>query len=239
MKHEVDEGTLDASQVITELSDIDLVDFFKRFPHCKSLVIQNWSTMTNNVMRCIAMTLGEQLIELDFSNSEVTGDLFEIMLSRIRQLKILRINNCVNIDGICMKRIVQICSNSITEVYCSKCPLFRIEPFHWMGGCIGLNPPKFSKLRVLDMSHTPAEDRGMFGLAEGCKSIRFLNMEGCLELTDAGICALVKANKLLRVVNLAGCVAISDKVPKCVASVCKSIISLNLNRCVKIGDKGG
>jgi len=236
--HEVDEGTLDASKLLNELSDIDLVDFFTRFPNCKSLVLQDWKDITNNVMRAIAMTIGEHLIELDFSNSMISGTLFEIILSRIRQLKILRINNCPNIDGLCVKLIVQICAKSITEVYCSNCPLFRIEPFHWMGGCIGLNAPKFSKLRVLDMSFCPAEDRGVIGLAEGCKSIRFLNLESCTSLTDVGITTLIKANKLLKVINLTGCLDITDKVPKCVATVCKGIISLNLNRCIKIGDKG-
>jgi hypothetical protein len=238
LTHEVDEGALDASSVLTELSDIDLVDFFSRFPNCKSLVLQDWTDVANNVMRCIAMTMGEQLIELDFSNSKVTGTLFEIILSRIRQLKILRINNCPNIDGICVKLVVQICAKSITELYCSHCPHFRIEPFHWMGGCIGLNAPKFSKLRVLDMSFCPAEDRGVIGLAEGCKSIRFLNLEACLSLTDVGITTLIKANKLLRVINLTGCIGITDKVPICIANVCKNIISLNLNRCIKIADKG-
>lgn len=236
--HEVDEGTLDATKVLDDLSDTDLVDFFSRFPNCKSLVLQDWKDITNNVMRCIAMTMGEQLIELDFSNSLVTNTLFEIILSRIRQLKILRINKCVNIDGVCFKAIVQICAKTITELYCSDCPLFRIEQFHWMGGCIGINAPKFSKLRVLDISFCPAEDRGIIGLAEGCKSIRFLNMESCTSLTDVGIITLIKANKLLRVINLTGCVDITDKVPKCIASVCKGIISLNLNRCIKIADKG-
>ena len=238
LQHEVDEGTLDATSVLTALSDIDLVDFFTRFPNCKSLVLQSWESITNNVMRAVAMTLGEHLIELDLSYSKISGDLFEILLSRIRQLKILRINNCPNIDGICMKLIVQICAKSITEVYCSNCPLFRIEPFHWMGGCIGLHAPKFSKLRVLDISFCPVEDRGVIGLAEGCKSIKFLNLESCTALTDVGIITLIKANKSLKVINLTGCIDISDKVPKCISSVCKSIISLNLNRCIKIGDKG-
>lgn len=236
--HEVDEGTLDASKVLTELSDVDLVDFFSRFPNCKSLVLQDWDDLTNNVMRCLAMTMGENLIELDFSNSKITGTLFEIILSRLRQLKILRINNCSNIDGVCFKSIVQICAKSVTELYCSKCELFRIEQFHWMGGCIGVNAPKMSKLRVLDISFCPAEDRGLIGLAEGCKSIRFLNMESCTSLTDVGIMALIKANKQLKVINLAGCIDITDKVPKCIAGACKGITSLNFNRCIKIADKG-
>ena len=92
LQHEVDEGTLDATSVLTALSDIDLVDFFTRFPNCKSLVLQSWESITNNVMRAVAMTLGEHLIELDLSYSKISGDLFEILLSRIRQLKILRIN---------------------------------------------------------------------------------------------------------------------------------------------------
>ena len=82
LAHEVDEGTLDASQVLQDLTDIDLVDFFGRFPNCKSLVLQNWTSITNNVMRCIAMTMGENLVELDFSNSMIAGTLFEIILSR-------------------------------------------------------------------------------------------------------------------------------------------------------------
>lgn len=238
LEHQVEEGTLDATEVLTTMNDIDLVDFFKRFPNCKSLVMQNWSDITSNVLRAIAMTMGEHLIELDLSNSKVHKEHLEILFSRIRQLKILRINNCPNIDGVSMKLIVQICAKSLTEVYCNNCHFFRIEPFHWMGGCIGLHAPKLSKLRVLDISSCPAEDRGLFGLAEGCKHIRFLNLEACTSLSDAGIIAIIKANKSLRVINLAGCVDITDKTPQCIASVCSNISSLNLNRCNKISDKG-
>lgn len=194
--------------------------------------------MSNHVLRGITIAMGETLTALDLSGSDVSVSHFEILFGRVCTLKILKISQCNLVDGACMKLISQTSHRTLTELYADRCGLFRIEPLLWMSGCVGINSSKLSRLRVLDLSYTPLEDRGLEGVASGCKLLRFLNLEGCEAVTDIGVVAIFSANRKLRVVNVCACYNLTSASMLSLAAHCPEMISLNASRCAKITDQG-
>lgn len=258
-------GPLDATEILNHLSPDDLCDFFSRYNKCESLCIRDWKFLPPSVLRCISVTMGETLQYLDVSNSAISTKDFEIILAFSKQLKgvrdcadilifiskttapdrsyclqfsQIRISGCPNIDGLSMALLSKISHDTMTELYADKCPTMRVEPLLWVAGSVGFTTYKLSKLKIVDLGECPVEDKGLIGLAAGCKNIRFLNLYRCLQMTDVGLCAVLASNPKLRVLNVASCPVLSNKVIMALAANCKKLVSLNIAGCVKISDKG-
>jgi hypothetical protein len=231
---------LNGTEILLQFNENDQCEFFANYPKCEILILQNWKFISENVLRSIAMTMGDTLTELDVSSSSITKTHFEILFSCISQLKILRLSFCSLVDGQCLKLITQTSHRTLTELYVDHCSQFAtIEPLLWMSGAVGINSSKLSHLRTLDLSYCPLPDgQGLeaMGRGGGLKSIRFLNLEGCEFITDSGLISLVTSNIKLRVLNLSGCFQITSKAIIALALSCPQLVSLNLSRCSKISD---
>lgn len=231
-------GPLDASSTLHDLTEDEQCMFFTAFPKCKSLLLNNWSSISAKTLRCISMTLGEELIEIDLSNSLVNSSHLEILLIQSEKIKVLKFSNCPNFDGPCVSIIAKLTASTATELYLNNCPHMKEDPLLRIGGCIGLNAPKFSKLNVLDLSGSPITNKGLAGVSKGCRKLQFLNLKDCNQLTDKGLVPFIKANKNLKTISLAGCLQITNVSIAAIASHCLSLVSLNIAQCSQVNDIG-
>lgn len=231
-------GTLDATEVIRELGENEQCDFFSRYPKCTSLIITHWNELSYRVLRCISITFGENLLELDLSNSTVNDTLIQVILVRSTKLKILRLNECSNINTQTMAVIVKLVSQSLAELHLSNCPNVTTEAMQWIGGCVGFQAQSLGKLKMLDLGSTPAKDNGIIAISQGCKRLSFLNLDSCSELTDNAVVSIVKASKRMQVLNLSGCSKITNKSMAAIGKNCPELVSLNVSRCPLISDPG-
>ena len=102
---------------------------------------------------------------------------------------------------------------------------------------VGIGGQKLSNLQTIDFATCPVIDRGLIAIATGCKKLRFLNLDECVDVTDNGVVPVVLSNKKLRVLNLSGCSKLTNKTTNALRG-CTNLVSLNLARCTKINDKG-
>jgi hypothetical protein len=89
--HATIRGPLDASDVIRDLCFDDQVDFFSRYTNCESLALRDWEDMSVAVLRCVAVTMGSTLTELDVSNSGISARHLEILLPHLNKLETVSI----------------------------------------------------------------------------------------------------------------------------------------------------
>jgi hypothetical protein len=231
---------LNASDILNQLpNENDQCEFFANYSQCQILILQSWKSISGNVLRSIAMTMGESLVELDLSSSLINKEHFEILFTSLSSLKILKLSFCPFVNGQCLQLITAVSYRTLIELYVDHCPQFStIEPLLWISGVVGINSPKLSKLRTLDLSHCPLPDgQGLEAIGRGgLHAIQFLNLEGCESITDHGLISVVSSNHKLRVLNIAGCFLITSKSILALAQSCPQIVSLNLSRCSKISD---
>jgi hypothetical protein len=236
--HPVVSGPLDASDIINQLSEEDLLDFFARYTKLRVLYLRNWNHISSNLLRCISVTFGENLVELDFSNSNIRPPQLEIVFVRSVNLTTLKLNNCESLDTPCTQVIVQLLNRSLKEFYASNCSHYHTEPLLWIGGTVAVGCNKLKMLQTLDLSLCPLTDRGLLAVAEGCHRLTFLNLYNCVELSDASVTVAVSKNPRIRLLNLSGCVKITSKSGVAIGHSCPELMSLNLSRCALVGDKG-
>ncbi len=234
--HIVVSGPLNATDVLESLTEQEQCDFFSSFDKCTCLTLQRWTHLSGRVMRCIAITMSESLTDLDLSYSSVDVSHLEILVAHVKNLQVLRLAACPRLDGSCIQAIAKLASHILLELYVNECQLFRIEPLLCIGGCVGVGAHSLGRLRALNLSGCPAHDKGLVGLASGCKQIRFLNLENCIEITDISVCALATSNSQLQLINLSSCSLVSNKSVIALAKHCPNLISINLSKCSSITD---
>jgi hypothetical protein len=232
-------GPLDGGVVLRVLSEDDQCHFFSKYPKLEVLKINDWKNISNKTLRCISMTFGENLIDIDFSGSNVILPNLELIMSRMHKLQILKFNDCPQIDGLAMQLIAKLCDKTLTELYLRNTPKIKVEAYMLIAGQSGVNPKKLGKLRAIDVSENEhLNDKCLQGLAAGCKHLRYINLQNGIKLTDAGTSSLLKSSKLLQLINFSGVVNITNKSLLTLASSCPNVVSLNLNRCKEITDVG-
>jgi len=237
MSHPVVSGPLDGTEALEKLTEDEQCTFFAQYPHCKSLTLQRWSHISEKVLRCISITMGEQLEELDLSFSHVRAPQLDILIARASKLRVVKLNQCPCVDGAAISVFARQGQKTIKELYVDKCPLFSTEPLMYLSGSIGFNPPKLYKLQALDMGECPLENSVLFNVANCCKLLRFLNLFNCVTLEDSGVCALVKENPKLQLINLALITNLTNKTVLAIANSCPDLQSLNISKCVNVSNK--
>lgn len=231
-------GPLDASDILDTLSEEDMMDFFSRYPSLKSLVLQNWVIISNNVLRCISVTFGENLIEVDLSNANFKPPNLEVLFVRSTNLATLKMNNCSALDTPCTQVIVNLLHKTLTDLYVCGCSHYHTEPLMWIGGVVASGTNCLRKLKTLDLGECPVTDRGLSAIAQGCKRLSFLNLYNCIEISDVSVVEIVANNPKLKLLNLSGCVKITSKSVCAIGRNCPELTSLNLSRCLLVTDKG-
>ena len=101
-------GPLDASRAIKELTEEEQCEFFSHYPKCKSLIMRRWEKISDNVLRCISFTMGDSLEEIDLSFSHVRSVHLEVLMPRIRQLRVVKVTGCPNVNGTCMNVLARL-----------------------------------------------------------------------------------------------------------------------------------
>ena len=158
---------LDGGKELLNLSIEDQCKFFSSYPNCKKLIIRGWNTpISDSTLRCISIVMGESLLELDLSYSAVGASTLEIMLSHVQHLRILRCSHCPNLDSISMGLLAKHAGTTLKELYVDNCIQFRLEPLLALSGSVGFNAGCLKKLRTLDLSECPADDRGLISIAK-------------------------------------------------------------------------
>ena len=231
-------GPLDATDVLEALSDEDQLDFFSRYPSVRSLYLRNWNSISSSILRCISVTFGENLVELDLSNANFKPSNLEILFVRTTNLATLKLNNCDALDTPCTQVIVNLLNKSLIDLYVSNCSHYHTEPLMWIGGVVGLGSTCLRKLRTLDLGSCPVTDKGLTAVSQGIKRLTFLNLYNCVELSDESVVAIVTANPKLRLLNTSGCVKLTSKTAVAVGRHCPELTSINLSRCPLVTDKG-
>jgi len=127
---------LDGSEVVKSMSEEEQCNFFLRHSECVILHVKEWQILTDKVLRCISLSMCENLLELDLSRSSVSVSHFEILLPRMKKLRVLRLSNCPKVDGHCMDLLTRICYSSLHEIYVNNCVQFRAEPLLWIAGTV-------------------------------------------------------------------------------------------------------
>jgi hypothetical protein len=229
-------GPINGTSIIASLNEEEQTDFFSRFPFCEVLNLTNWSYLSEVTCRCISITCGIALRELDFSNSAVCVNHLEIILVRTTNLKILRLNNCERINSLSIPIIVRLLSKSLLELYTNSCPGMKTECFSQIAGSINKSA-NLKKLRAFDLGDCPLNDRSVITLAEACHQLKFLNLRNGYELTDSSIICVAHNCSKMAILNLSGCGLLTTKSLCCIAAGCTSLVSLNIAKCTKVGDK--
>jgi hypothetical protein len=129
---------VDGSAVLTDLNVDDQCAFFQSYPTCKILILRGWKErISDTTLRCLSIAMGECLVEIDMSYSNVDSHILEIMLSHIQYLKIVKLNHCPLLDSACMSLLAKYAGPTIKELYVSYCKLFRLDPLLALSGSIG------------------------------------------------------------------------------------------------------
>jgi hypothetical protein len=235
-KNPVVTGQLNLTEAFASLSEPDQCDFLREYPKCESITYTGWTRVSGKVLRCISIVMGETLTEVDLSNSMVDAVELEILMAHSSKLKILKLNDCPNLDSSCMQVVAKLVSSTIIELDVSNCPLFRIEPLLCIGGCVGVGQNALYKLQSLNLSGCPVKDGGIIGIAHGCKKLKYLNLDGCFDLTDSSIVAVCQACKDLQLLNLSGLLKLTNKTVRTIGRNCHKLYSLNLMKIATITD---
>ena len=238
LQQPVVDGPLDGTHALETLTEDEQCSYFAQYPGCRSLILQHWTSISEKVLRCISITMGESLEELDLSYSHVRYMHLDILIARVMRLKVLKLSACPRLDGACVAVFAKLAQKTITEMYVDRCPLFTSEPLMYLAGCLGFNPPKLYKLRALDLGECAVEDGALVNVAGCCKLLRFLNLNECTTLTDVGVTAIARANPKLKLINLASVTAITNKSVVALGSSCPELVSLNLSKCIQVSNVG-
>ncbi|RYG65258.1 hypothetical protein EON64_12300 [archaeon] len=231
-------GPLDASNVLNDLSDDELCVFFSQYPHIETLILTRWLKLSANVLRCISITSGASLQELDFSNSKVQHQHLQVILVRTFNLRVLRLTGSDTVDTQCARIIVQLSSENLRELYLNKCEKVGNDALAWLGGGAGVLVQSLARLTCLDLGDCNISDAGLLAVARGCKRLRFLNLENCTLLTDKSLVELAKNCVCMQLANLTNCSQLTNKAAVAMGRSWKDLRSINLSRCPLITDKG-
>ena len=237
--HLVITGPLDATNALFELSIEDQCSFFSSFPRCETLLLRSWKSIAQKTLRCISMTMGERLLELDLSYSNADVETLEILLVHLTRIQTLKFSHCSNIDGLAMATLAKLNGNTVKELVVDHCVHFKSEPLLALSGQIGVVGSGLRRLEVLDLGFSPVQDRGLLGIGKGCSKLKFLNLQNCSDVTDTGVIEVVKSNPQLQLLCLFGCSLLTDKSAKIIGKYCSSsLTSLNLSLCARITNTG-
>ena len=231
-----DEGPVDASALIDVLTDEELCEFFARVPKCKSIYLRDWTSISEMVIRAISFSIGACLKEIDFSNSMISEQELEVLVTNTSGLRVLHLNKCPLVNSRLMGLVARSSCKTLRELYVQACPQFKEDPLLNMCGCIGINSPKLSRLRVLDLLDCPIVDHGLSAVAECCKQLRFLNLGNCGAITDASILAIANHCIQLEVLNVFSCRLLTQRSIIALAKHCPNLHSLNLANVLKVND---
>lgn len=236
-RHPTAVGPLDATYILSELSDDEQCVFFGQYPKVQTVIMRYWTSVSLSVLRCISITSGGALVELDFSFASVQAQHLQVILVRADVLEILRLDSSSADQG-CAKVIAQLAHRNLRELYVNKCAKFGDDALQWIGGCAGVSSQSLSRLRCLDLGDGPVGDAGLLAIAKGCKKVTFLNLENCSVLTDRSVVEIAKACCSMQLANLSGCNQLTNRSVVAMGKSWKDLQSVNLSRCPLISDKG-
>jgi hypothetical protein len=224
---------------LDQLTEEEQCTFFSCYNQLRILQLQHWMNISKNVLRCISITFGETLEEVDFSQSAITHAHLEALLVRAEKLKILRLNRCPLFNTQACNVLTALAHRSLTTLALHAVPQLTTDGLMWLGGSSGVAGRSLRKLKVLDIGECfDIEDKGIVAIARGCPRLQMINLEELHNLTDVAIMALAESCPDMRLISLAGCQKLTNKSIVAMGKNWPKLVSINLTRCRSVTDKG-
>jgi len=87
-----------------------------------------------------------------------------------------------------------------------------------------------NKLKKLEITGNYIDDSSIYVLSEYCKELEYLNLNGCINITDNSICPIIR-NCKIKSLHLAYCKLITNETIDYLSKFCKNLTELNLSYC--------
>lgn len=237
-------GPLDASQVINELEDDNLCLFFSYYKELQILHLKNWSNLSFPVIRTMCMTFGENLRELDVSSSLINSSHIELLLAYSHDLKIIRLDNCPQVDANAIKNIVKLSYRTLQELYLVNCKKLNTEAFQLIGGYVGNISKNMAKNKTalsrtshsLSLSSISNPNPNSYippSLSSPLTKLKALDLTNT-SLNDNGLLSIAYGCKNIVFLNICDCFNITDKSLTNLIENNKKIQLLNCKNCKNI-----
>ncbi|CAG9759896.1 unnamed protein product [Ceutorhynchus assimilis] len=214
------------------ICDKTLVLLSKRCPELRHLQIQGCMGVTNNALFEIA-TRCANLQHLDVAgcmNISYISVNAVADVNRRMQLQYLDLTDCVAIQDIGLRIIVQNCP-LLAFLYLRRC-------FNITDAGLKYVPSFCSGLRELSVSDcSKITDFGLYELAKLGPMLRYLSVAKCDQVSDAGLKVIARKCYKLRYLNARGCEAVSDDAITVVARSCTRLRALDIGKC-DVSDAG-
>lgn len=236
--NEIQLTTLNASDFISNLSNEMLCRYFSEQSNYQRLILQNWNDISLVVFRSISFSFGENLIEVDLSNSLVNSKHLEVLFLRANQIETIVLINCRNIESTAMQVIVKLCYNTLKDLYLSNCEQIKKEQLFYLSGSVGFSSQKLKYLKLIDLSETSLVDDGLLAIAMGCSRLEYINLNNCLDLTDKSLIMLAKQCKKLKLLYISNCPLLTDKTLLALGQYSSALTSINISKNLNISDEG-
>jgi hypothetical protein len=174
---------LDLREHINTLSEDEIWSTLRACSHALHLNVSGWTSIDEKPLRSIAIVLGDNLESLDLSHTNISNAMIQIIASRMYSLKTVRLAHCESAGSAGVRDLVASCSDSLTHLDFSGCPLVDDDALGWVAGCLGYQRPPCKKLTTLNLSHcTAVQDEGLVHLSKGCPRLQFINLTSCTQV---------------------------------------------------------
>ncbi|GMH94441.1 hypothetical protein TrST_g2725 [Triparma strigata] len=202
------------------------------------LNLGSWHTVNSNALRSLSLTLGDSLLHVSLKNCvNLTNSMISSFGSRLYSLQSLDLSGCNLIGDEGCRSFSDFCGGTLTSVDLSGCGGISHDACGWISGGLGHNKPGCYKLRSIDLSNCPGIiDRALQYLSH-CRKLKYASFANDHKITSAGVSALAEGCKFLRVLNLERCVNVGDDGIVSLGMNCQNLLSLNCSMCNLLTDR--
>ncbi|PWA99203.1 RNI-like superfamily protein [Artemisia annua] len=121
----------------------------------------------------------------------------EKLFKRFTQFQSLSLGTCLKVSDSRLTALLKYCSN-LRSLYLDNSYHFTNVGLTSIASCCPL-------LSIISLSRCSIRDSGLEILAKSCKSLKEVNISGCIRITDCGIWSLIENCNQLRALNISGC----------------------------------
>ena len=200
------------SQKNTVSSEFDCETITNKMKDSSELEMTAWENVNLISIRSIALTLGPNLLSVNFSFCQLlTEEMLEVLCSRLFVLQKMNLTSCPLLGDISCHILAKFCGETLNHLNMSKCFLLTNNAFKWLSGAKH-NSRKCKVLKFLDVSHNRNIDgNGLRYLQKGLRSLSCLNLSSCEKISTQAITALIKKCSYLTTLNITDCHQISEE----------------------------
>uniref|UniRef100_A0A9J2P2H8 F-box domain-containing protein n=1 Tax=Ascaris lumbricoides TaxID=6252 RepID=A0A9J2P2H8_ASCLU len=210
-----------------------LRSFTLRCPNIEHLSLYKCKRVTDSTCDYLGRNC-HRMLWLDLENcTAITDKSLKAISEGCRQLEYLNISWCENIQDRGVQSILQGCSK-LSTLICRGCEGITENVFTDMGAYC-------KELRALNLLGCFIVDDTVADIAAGCRSLEYLCLSMCSQITDRSLICLANGcpclgNCLILDIELAGCSLLSDHGFAVLAKACNQLERMDLENCSLITD---